>query len=347
MVGFGDPQQQHANALPALTGMNSTAGITLFWSVSAQPEPYRYEEWPARCDFCVPQIIGRNKPCCCEFFVNCRGMSYARFVRIPSCHLHRFRGRICLRWLVAPDSTGQQSTASAKLPNKGKKLPEKPDSNVTTMTEAESGAKDRDKTEITASTAPSGTSNNVAPEASRNEPGVSEVSPKAPTQKDDDVPGGGCTPIGVTASGKLVFPMQCQAFLEPHRGSEDFQLPVSTNPPETVAPPKERQAVEPAPSADQTTGLNREGSVANEANAKVEDVSPSGKTEPSRDNSEPEVVKGRKTGKRNMHSSGSKPVMVILRTVEFPDGRREERLLPMNRSRRTSLRTEDQWFNPQ
>jgi len=252
-----------------------------------------------------------------------------------------------LRWLAAPDgSTGQRSSASAKLPNKGKKLPEKPDSNITTMTEAESRPKDRDKTEITASTASSGTSNKVAPEASRNEPGVSEVNPKAPTQKDDDVPGGGCTPIGVTASGKLVFPMQCQAFLEQHRGPEDFQVLVSTNPPEKVAPPKERQAAEPAPSADQITGLNREGSLTNEANAKVEDVSPSGETKPGRENSEPEVVKGRNVGKRNMHSSGSKPVMMILRTVEFPDGRREERLLPMNRSRRTSLRTEDQWFNP-
>ena len=250
-----------------------------------------------------------------------------------------------LRWLVAPDSTGQQSSASAKLPNKGKKLPEKSDSNVTTMTEAESGPKDRNKTEITANTAPSGTSNKVAPETSRNESGVSEVSPKAPTQKDDDVPGGGCTPIGVTACGKLVFPMQCQAFLEPHRGPEDFQVPLSTNPPGTVAPPKERQAAEPAPSGDQITGLNRAGSFAtNEANAKVEDVSPSGETKPGRENSEPEVVKGRNVGKRNMHSSGSKPVMMILRTVEFPDGRREERLLPMNRSRRTSLRTEDQWL---
>jgi hypothetical protein len=237
-----------------------------------------------------------------------------------------------LRWLAAPDSsTGQQSSASTKLSNKGKKLPEKPDSKISRMTEAESGPKDKDKTEITASTAPDGT-----PEASRNEPGVSEVSPKAPTQKDDDVPGGGCTPIGVTASGKLVFPMQCQAFLEPHRG-----------PPETVAPPKERQAAEPAPSAAQITGLNREGSFTNEANAKVEGVSRSGETKPGRENSEPEVVKGRNVGKRNMHSSGSKPVMMILRTVEFPDGRREERLLPMNRSQRTSLRTEDQWFNPQ
>ena len=95
-----------------------------------------------------------------------------------------------LRWLAAPDSsTGQQSSASAKSPNKGKKLPEKSDSNVTTMTEAGSGPKDRDEAEVTASTASSGTSNKVAPEASRNEPGVSEVSPKAPTQKDNDVPG--------------------------------------------------------------------------------------------------------------------------------------------------------------
>jgi hypothetical protein len=252
-----------------------------------------------------------------------------------------------LRWLAAPDSsTGQQSSASAKLPNKGKKLPEKPDSKVSRTTEAESGPKDRDKTEMTARTAPAGTSNKVASETSRNEPGVSEVSPKASTQKDDDVAGGECTPIGVTASGKLVFPMQCQAYLEPHRGSEDFQVPVSTNPPETVAPPKERQAAEPAPSAGQITGLNREGSFTNEANAKVDDVSPSGETKPGRENSEPEVVKGRKVGNRNMHSSSSKPVMMILRTVEFPDGRREERLLPMNGSRRTSLRTEDQWFNP-
>jgi hypothetical protein len=252
-----------------------------------------------------------------------------------------------LRWLAAPDSsTAQHSSENAKLPNKGKKPPEKPDSYVSRMTEAESGPKDRDTTEITASTAPSGTSNKVAPEASRNETGVSEVIPKAPTQKDDDVPGGECTPIGVTASGKLVFPMQCQAFLGPHRGPEDFQVPVSTNPPETVAPPKERQATEPAPSADQITGLNREGSSTNVTNAKVEDVPPSGEAKPGKESSEPDVVKGKKVGKRNMQSSSSKPVMMILRTIEFPDGRREERLLPMNRSRRTSLRTEGQWFSP-
>jgi hypothetical protein len=252
-----------------------------------------------------------------------------------------------LRWLAAPDSsTGQQSSASAKVPNKGTKPLEKPDSNVARMTEAESGPKDRDKSEITASTAASGPSNKVAPETSRTEPGVGEVSPKVATQTDDDGPNGGCMPIGLTASGKLVFPMQCQAFLEPHRGPVDSQGPVSTNPQESAATPKERQAAEPAPAADKITGLNREGSPTNEANAKVEDVSPSGETKPGKESSEPEVVKGKKVGKRNMQSSSSKPLMMILRTIEFPDGRREERLLPMNRSRRTSYRMEDQWFNP-
>jgi hypothetical protein len=252
-----------------------------------------------------------------------------------------------LRWLAEPDSSaGQHSFAGAKLPNKGRKLPEKPESNITRMTEAESGPTDRDKTEITASTAPSGTSNKVTPETSRNEPGVGELSPRVLTQKDDDVPTGGCTPIGVTASGKLVFPMQCKELLERHRGPVDSQLPVPTNQPESATPPKERQAAEPAPAADQITGLNREESSTNETNAKVEDVSPSVEIKSGKENSEPEAVKGKKVGKRNMQSSSSKPVMMILRTVEFPDGRREERLLPMNRSRRTSLRTEDQWFNP-
>jgi hypothetical protein len=246
-----------------------------------------------------------------------------------------------LQWLAAPDSsTDQHSDTGAKLLNKRKKLPEKPDSSDAKKSEAESGPKDKDKAEITAISTPS-VASSKAPETLRNETSVSEVTQRAPTQKNDDGPTGGCSPIGVTASGHLVFPMQCQAFVERNR-PEDSQVPVSTNPPESAAPPKERQAVEPAPAADQVTGLNRERSV-NQANAKVEDVSPSGEAKPRKEDSEPEVLKGKKVGKRNMQSSSSKPVMMILRTVEFPDGRREQRLLPMHRSR---LRTEDQWFNP-
>jgi hypothetical protein len=46
-VGFINPPQPHANALPVSAGMNATAGITLFVSVPAPPAPYRYEEWSA------------------------------------------------------------------------------------------------------------------------------------------------------------------------------------------------------------------------------------------------------------------------------------------------------------
>jgi hypothetical protein len=236
-----------------------------------------------------------------------------------------------LQWLAAPDSsTDQHSYTGAKLLNKRKKLPEKPDSSDAKMSEAESGPKDKDKAEITAISTPS-VASSKAPETLRNETSVSEVSPRAPTQKNDDGPTGGCSPIGVTASGQLVFQMQCQR-------PEDTKVPVSTNPSESAAPPKERQRAPPASAADQITGLNR--GATNEANAKVEDVSPSGEAKPDNEHSEPDVVKGKKVERRDTQSSGSRPV------VEFPDGRREQRLLPTNRSRRTSPRTEDQWFNP-
>jgi hypothetical protein len=220
-----------------------------------------------------------------------------------------------LRPMPVPASTHRPAQ---NCPTKSKKLPEKSDSNVTRMTEAESGPKDRDKTEIPASTAPSGSSNKATPETSRNETGVSEVSPKASTQEDDDVPTGGCMPIGLTAQGELVFPMKCQALLERHRGPAHSQVPAPTNPPESAAPPRERQAAEPAPAADENTGLNRDGSSSTDANAKVEDVSPSGEFRPGQERPEPEGAKGQRVGKRNMQSSHSKP----------------------------ALRAEDQWFNP-
>jgi hypothetical protein len=38
--------------------------------------------------------------------------------------------------------------------------------------------------------------------------------------------------------------------------------------------------------------------------------------------------------------------MMILRTVEFPDGHREQRLLPMSHLGSTAFRTEEEWFDP-
>jgi hypothetical protein len=40
--------------------------------------------------------------------------------------------------------------------------------------------------------------------------------PSEPSTKEEPPPGG-CMPIGVTASGEIVFPFQCQGFIEQHR----------------------------------------------------------------------------------------------------------------------------------
>ena len=43
-------------------------------------------------------------------------------------------------------------------------------------------------------------------------------SAQADVQKSDAVPAGGCMPIGLTARGDLVFPMQCRELIERERG---------------------------------------------------------------------------------------------------------------------------------
>jgi hypothetical protein len=138
------------------------------------------------------------------------------------------------------------------------------------------------------------------------------------------------------------------------------QSPAPTNPTQSASAPKQAQAAEPArPDSDKTADLNRKEAPRSEAAAKVVNVAPSGEAKPDeakpdeaksdeakpgKENSPPVAVNGKKVGKRMMHSAHSRPVMMILRTIEFPDGHREQRLLPMSRS--TAFRTEEEWFDP-
>ncbi|MGC2810029.1 MAG: hypothetical protein WA303_06585 [Bradyrhizobium sp.] len=48
--------------------------------------------------------------------------------------------------------------------------------------------------------------------------------PPEPTVK-ADVPPGGCMPIGLTASGEIVFPIQCKEFIDRERGKAVEQTP--------------------------------------------------------------------------------------------------------------------------
>src|SRR3979409_601962 len=50
--------------------------------------------------------------------------------------------------------------------------------------------------------------------------------PAEPSVK-EDVPPGGCMPIGLTASGEIVFPIQCKDFIERHRGKAVEQKPAA------------------------------------------------------------------------------------------------------------------------
>src|SRR5882762_7338024 len=48
--------------------------------------------------------------------------------------------------------------------------------------------------------------------------GMELRSAQAEVSKPDNVPVGGCMPIGLTARGDLVFPMQCRELIERERG---------------------------------------------------------------------------------------------------------------------------------
>src|SRR6266850_4406193 len=56
------------------------------------------------------------------------------------------------------------------------------------------------------------------------------VNPKpAPAEPsvNEDVPPGGCMPIGLTVSGEIVFPIQCKEFIEQQRGKAVEQKPAT------------------------------------------------------------------------------------------------------------------------
>jgi hypothetical protein len=61
----------------------------------------------------------------------------------------------------------------------------------------------------------------------------------------EDVPPGGCMPIGMTASGEMVFPIQCKGIIERERGKSVEQNP---------------SAVEQKPAAKQSEAVTPESS---------------------------------------------------------------------------------------
>ena len=208
-------------------------------------------------------------------------------------------GYVSLHWLTAPaDIRTNQQPHQSKSPPAGKDVGEKYGPFVPAAPRAENRSDDHSEMEITASSPASKASNKDTIEVPPNGTGVPEENTDVLSKQAEDVPSGGCMPIGLTAKGELVFPMQCQELLERHRGPVASQDPVPTN--STPSPmPKERQAAEPARPAH-----DEKQSPSEKSNAKVEDVSPSGETMPGNQKSEPEA-KEKTVGTRNMQSSDS------------------------------------------
>jgi hypothetical protein len=83
-------------------------------------------------------------------------------------------------------------------------------------------------------------------------PGPAPAEPAAKA----DVPLGGCMPIGLTASGEIVFPIQCKEFIDRERGKTVEQTP----PPAAGKPvtADEKPAAEPKPAVAQEKPAARE-----------------------------------------------------------------------------------------
>jgi BA14K-like protein len=69
---------------------------------------------------------------------------------------------------------------------------------------------------VTSGAAFAQTTGTVDPSPAPSEPSMNE-----------DVPPGGCMPIGLTASGEIVFPIQCKEFIERQRGQAVEQKPAA------------------------------------------------------------------------------------------------------------------------
>src|ERR1700758_2805925 len=49
---------------------------------------------------------------------------------------------------------------------------------------------------------------------------ISPSAPPAESSPSEEPPPGGCMPIGLTASGEIVFPFQCKDFIEKHKAAK-------------------------------------------------------------------------------------------------------------------------------
>jgi hypothetical protein len=90
--------------------------------------------------------------------------------------------------------------------------------------------------------------------------GIELRSAQAEVSKPDNVPVGGCMPIGLTARGDLVFPMQCRELIERERGpvpEQQLRIPEqrTQQEPPAKATPAEKDVAATGPASQIPIGL--------------------------------------------------------------------------------------------
>ena len=163
---------------------------------------------------------------------------------------------------------------------------------------------------------------------------------EGPAKAAGDTAQGECTPIGITAQGKLVFPMACQAVLLQKRDSPTAAQPNSAGSTALAkqAEPAAGAEANPTPKQSDAPGhadAPATASIAAAKTAKTENETTSDRViTPDKESAEHQAIKRKRTASRDVRPSRPKGVVMILRTIEFPDGHREQRLLSMNQWRR-------------
>jgi|GraSoiStandDraft_57_1057295.scaffolds.fasta_scaffold28316_2 hypothetical protein len=161
--------------------------------------------------------------------------------------------------------------------------------------------------------APSASSNKAASGA----PPAIKDDPQASMKAEDAAPES-CMPIGITVSGKLVFPMRCQELLARNRGSGDVERsPLANSNPPALAPKEDQQAESPKSLAEGSVTQQPTEPSVSDANAKLEDRPLAGAAKSGKGRAEADVEPGRKLETRNVQKAKRDGAMFIVRTI-FP-----------------------------
>jgi hypothetical protein len=200
-------------------------------------------------------------------------------------------GYLSLQWLSSPSEVRtNHRTAQSRIARASREVGGRSEAEAAS-TPAENRSHGRSDTQTTGSDRTSKAPDTSAAEADTNKTGVTEDS--ATVGGEQTTPSGNCGPIGLTAQGEPVFPMQCRELVERDRGPAASQDPV---PPDSMSGPAVDggHAAEPARTVERPSGRK--------ARAEAEGLSPSGRARPHNENSERAAIAEKKGERRSVQS---------------------------------------------